>query len=153
MEVDFRNCLAEYSGHGVRFSYPDIWEITEESDDGDILITVASPGTCFWTLRLLPGCPAPPQVVESCVAAFQEEYDEMEVEKVTIHLAEMPAYARQLEFFCMELMNTVGLASVRCNEMTILIWWQGTDHELIECQEILGHMTGSVRVDSLRDEK
>ena len=151
MEIDIQNCLVSYSKHGVQFTYPDIWEIDEQTEDDDVLITVSSTGTAFWTLRMLPSCPPPPQVVESCVEAFREEYEDVEVEQIECRLAEMPAYSRDLEFFCLELMNAVGLRSVRTSEFTLLVWWQGTDHELEECRPILDHMTHSVRADSLLD--
>lgn len=151
MDLDFQDCLVMYQKHGVRFLYPDIWELQEQQDDGDVIVTVSSSETCFWTLRILTQCPPPPQVVESCVTAFEEEYDEIEVEKSVCHVAEMPAYSRELEFFCMELMNSVGLHSVRMTDFTLLIWWQGTHHELSECRPLIDHMTRSVQADALID--
>lgn len=135
-----------YDNHGVRFAYPDIWEIEELNDDGDIVITVSSENTCFWTLRLLPGCPSPTQVVDSCVQGFQEEYPEAEVEACEAQLAEMPAAARDLEFFCMELLNSAVLRCVRTSDFSVLVWWQGTSHELQETRPILDMMTASVRI-------
>ncbi|APZ91455.1 hypothetical protein [Fuerstiella marisgermanici] len=149
MGIDFQDCLVAYRRHGIRFEYPDIWEITEEAEGGDVLITVASSETCFWTLRILPGCPLPPHVVESCVEAFQDEYDDVEVEEPDASLAGLPACSRNLTFFCLELMNSVGLSSVRTMNFTLLAWWQGTHHELSEAQPMIDHMTNSVRIDSL----
>lgn len=149
--IDFQDCLVSYSNHGVSFSYPDIWEVEEQVDGEDIIVTVSSVGTCFWTLRILHGCPPPPQVVDSCVEAFQEEYEDLEVTTTKRKLAEMPAYSRNLQFVCLELTNTVGLSSVRTTDFTLLIWWQGTDHELEESQLMLDHMTDSVRAITLID--
>lgn len=149
MPIDFQDCLVEYHNHGVQFLYPDIWEITEEIDGEDVIVMVSMSETCFWTLRLLPACPPPPQVVESCASAFREEYEDVEVESVKSQLAEMPAVAQDLSFFCMELLNSVGLRSVRTSDFTILVWWQGVEHELVETRSILDHMTQSVRADSL----
>lgn len=151
MTIDFQDCLASYSKHGVQFSYPDIWEIDERMEGTDVIVTVSSVGTCFWTLRILHGCPPPPQAVDSCVEAFQEEYEDMEVTTTECKVAEMPAYSRNLQFICLELTNTVGLCSVRTTDFTLLIWWQGTDHELEEAQPMIDHMTRSVRAVSLID--
>lgn len=150
MDLDLSGCLNRYESHGVLFDYPDIWELSEQNEpDGDIVVTVAANGTCFWTLRILPSCPAPPEVVGSCVEAFREEYEDMEESATHQSLAEMPAYTRELNFTCFELINTAVLSSVRTMEFTLLVWWQGTDHELAETREILDHMTGSLRVVSL----
>lgn len=149
--MDFQDCLVEYNNHGIRFSYPDIWELTEDADGQDIVLTVSSTESCFWTLRILPACPPPPQVVDSCVEAFREEYDEVDVESTESTLAEMPAYSRDLEFFCMELLNAVALRSVRTSDFTLLVWWQATQTDLGESRSILDHMSASVRACSLLD--
>lgn len=147
---ELSGCLKRYESHGVLFDYPDFWEMAEQHEpDGDIIVTVSADGTCFWTLRILPSCPAPPDVVRSCVDAFREEYEDVEESPSSQTLAEMPAHTRELNFTCFELINTAVLSSVRTMEFTLLVWWQGTDHELAETRGILDHMTGSLRVISL----
>ncbi len=150
MALDLSGCLNPYEAHGVRFLYPDIWELSEEQDaGGDVTITVLSDGAWFCTLRILADRPAPPDVVSSCIAAFREEYDDLDEYPSAIRLAEMPAVSRELEFSCLELINSASLCSVRGSEFTLLCWWQGTDHELQEVRPILEQMTSSVRILSL----
>lgn len=151
MNIDFTKCLVSWQGHGVRFLYPDIWQLIEQPDGTDIVINVECSATSFWTLRILPDCPPPPQVMESCVTAFRDEYDDIEVDKPTAMLAEMPAVARDLTFFCVELLNSVSLRCVRATDFTLLVWWQGTHHEQAECQAVFEQMTESLRADCLMD--
>ena len=151
MNLDLSDCIVPYNKHGVVFLYPDIWQIEEETDGEDVIITVSSTGTCFWTLRIIQTSPAPPQAVESCVTAFQEEYEDAEVEQVNAALAEMPAYSRDVSFFCMELLNTAALRSVRTSDFTLLVWWQATSAELDELRPVLDQMTESVRATALMD--
>ena len=73
------------------------------------------------------------------------------VEVTERFLAEMPAYARDVEFSCYELMNTSSMQSVRTSDFTLLVLWQGADHELEEYRPVLDAMTDSVRADSLQD--
>ena len=152
MNIPVEASLVPFRKHGIRFHYPDIWELEELGNDGDIVITVSSDGTCFWSMHILRNCPPPPQVVESCVAAFTDEYDDAEASVSKKQLAEMPAYARHVEFSCFELMNTASLQSVRMTEFTLLVLWQGTDHELVDYRDLLESMTASVRADSLLDD-
>ena len=152
MNINYQACLVPWNRHGVQFWYPDIWDISEQTDGGDMMITVTGSETCFWTLRILPGCPPPPQVIESCIAAFREEYDDVEVAQTETTLAEMPAVSRQLDFFCLELMNSVGLRSVRTSEFTLLVWWQGTQQDLDEFRPVFDHMSDSIRAECLRDQ-
>jgi hypothetical protein len=48
-------------------------------------------------------------------------------------------------------MNTASMQSVRTNDFTLLVLWQGADHELEEYRSLLESMTDSVRADSLQD--
>lgn len=153
MNIPIEASLVPFEKHGVRFFYPDIWELEETGgDDDDIVVTISSDGTCFWTIHILHQCPSPPVVIESCVAAFTEEYEDAEATSVDRHLAEMPAVAQDVEFSCFEMMNTASLQCVRTSEFTLLVLWQGTDHELEEYRQLLEYMTTSVRADSLLDE-
>lgn len=153
MNIPIESSLVPYEKHGVRFFYPDIWELEEAAgEDDDIVISVSSDGTCFWTLHILHNSPPPPQVIDSCVAAFVEEYDDAEATSAERKLAEMPAAAQDVEFACFEMMNTASLQSVRTSDFTLLVLWQGTDHELDEYRQLLEYMTASVRADSLLDE-
>ena len=146
MSTEDVSCLVSYEGHGVTFEYPGYWEITEEVDGKDFLITVSGDSACFWALRILHERPRPDEVVSSCVEAFKQEYDDTEVTETSGVLAEMPAVCREFEFSCFELLNTVALSSVRSSRMTLLAWWQGTDHELQTLRQILDRITQSVRI-------
>ena len=130
--MSIESTLQPFHKHGVQFLYPDIWELDETVDGDNAVVTVSSDGTCFWSLHILADCPPPPQAVDSCIAAFKEEYEDAEESVVESRLAEMPAYARDMEFSCYELMNTASLQSVRTTDFTLLVLWQGTDHELTE---------------------
>ncbi len=153
MNLPIEASLVQFQKHGVRFHYPDIWQLEESvNDDDDIVITVSSDGTCFWSIHILNDSPPPPEVIKSCVDAFAEEYDDADATRAERWLAEMPAYAREVEFSCYELMNTASLQSVRTRDFTLLVFWQGTDHELEQYRPLLESMTESVHADSLLDE-
>jgi hypothetical protein len=146
MTIDNSECLIRFEGHGVQFDYPGFWELTEEHDGKDVIITVSADGTCFWVLRILADNPRADEVVNSCLEALQEEYDEAEVEVVSTTLAQLPAYCREVGFSCFELLNSVSLTSVQASGMTLLVWWQGTDHELGELRPLFEQVTQSVRI-------
>lgn len=139
--------MQTWQGPGMQFDYPDIWEVSQELDGDDTIVTVTVSDTCFWLARILPASPPPPQVVQSCIDAYDEEYEDVESETVDCSLIDMPAYARNLNFFCLELMNMVGLRSVRTMDFTLLVLWQGTHHEMGEFLEGIDRITESIRLD------
>ena len=151
MTIDKSECLTRYEARGVRFDYPGYWELTEENEDGDSLITVSADGACFWVLRILTRNHSAEEVVNSCLEALQEEYDDAEVHEGTATLALMPALCCEIGFSCFELLNTVSLTSVCASGVTLLAWWQGTDHELGDIRPLFEQMTQSVRITALID--
>lgn len=151
MMDDGADCLGLYEGNGVTFRYPAYWELTEEDQDGDVVINVAVDDSCFWLLRILPECPPPAEVIRSCLQVLEEDSDEMEVQKVQGKLAGMPADCRELSFSCFELLNTAAFRSVRTMESTLLVWWQCTDHESEDVRPIFEQMTQSVRILGLEE--
>lgn len=142
--------LATWQGHGVCFQYPDIWELTEDVDGDDVIVTVAADDSCFWILRILAESPRPSDVLTSCLDAFRDEYEDVEIREVATRLADMPAQGRELEFSCYELLNTAELRCVRTLSATLLAWWQATDHELATVRAHFDRMSASVRIVSPR---
>jgi hypothetical protein len=149
MAIGNEEYLNRFEGYGVQFDYPGFWELSEETDGDDVLLTVSADGSCFWALRVLKECPRAEEVVESCVKAFEDEYEDTEVQIVKGTLATMPAVCREVQFSCFELLNAVGLSSVRATDMSLLAWWQATDHELADVRDAFEQISQSVRILSL----
>lgn len=141
-DTDF--LLTEYSGHGVRFLYPGYWEVREEQDGEDVILTAAADDSCFWLLRVIADRPSPEQVLQDCLAALQEEYEDLEQQQEPILIAGRRALGCEVTFSCLELLNAAGFCSVRSGAATLLIWWQCTDHELADVRPVFQRMTQSV---------
>ncbi len=140
--------LSHYDRHGVRFAYPAQWELTEEHQPGQITIAVNNSETTSWNLCLLAQCPPPRDVLAAAAAAFRDEFpelDEYEVERDVIGGVE--AIGKDLEFVCLELLNTAMLRALQTDHCTILLWWQGTDTELENTRPLLDAITASLQVD------
>jgi len=148
MTLGESGCLRTIQSHGVEFRFPDFWELSEEEEagSGDVALTVTGAGTCFWTLRILRSRPSPDDLIRSCIDAFAEEYGEIDEYPASCRIVGEAAAGREIEFICLELVNSVGLYSARTNQFTLLVWWQGTDHDLQEVRPLLDQMTRSVRI-------
>lgn len=133
-----------YAANGVRFRYPSDWEISEQRDDGQLSITVASPHTSFWTLTLLPGCPEPQDIVDAALDAFREEYEELDVYPSKAKLCEQPTVARDIDFVCLELLNAARLRAFRTDDFTALVLYQGTEKEFETAGPVLEKITRSL---------
>ena len=138
----------EFAGHGVRFRYPDSWELTEQQNDDGVAVTISGPGTSFWTLQLFFDAPAPEHVILQAVEAFRAEYEEIDFYPASAELCARPASGGDVEFVCLELMNSAFLRAFQADRFTALVLFQGTDAELEETRETLDAITDSLRCDS-----
>jgi hypothetical protein len=133
-----------YQSHGVRFRYPHEWEVSEQKDEDQISITVSSPQTAFWTVTLFPGCPEPEDIVAAALDAFHEEYDELDDYPSRVRVCRRRTVARDIDFVCLELLNSAGIRAFRAGRYTVLVLFQLTESERAETAPILDRITRSL---------
>jgi len=133
-----------YEANGVRFRYPADWELQEQPTEGGVCITVDSPETSFWSIVLEPDGPDPEQLLQAAVAAFREEYSELDSHPVHSRISHRSALGRDIEFVCLDMLNTACLRAFRTGNFTVFILFQGCDDELEETRETLDAITASL---------
>lgn len=143
--------LEIYQAHGVQFRYPGFWELSEQRDRDRLSITVSSPGTSFWSLSLFFDDPLPVDLVDSAVQAFREEYDELDVYPAPKRIGAYGCVGRDVQFVCLELINSAFLRAFRADAGTAFVLYQGTDHELEETGPILQAISASLRLDGAEE--
>lgn len=143
--------MAVYVNHGIRFQYPSGWEITEQMNDEETSITVQSEGTSFWTLVLIKSRPDPEEVLESVVEAFELDYEEVDVIVYVGSLSGFATMGRDLDFVCYDLVNSAVLRAFQTSEKTVLVLFQGTDHELVSTRSQLDAISASLKCDDEDD--
>jgi hypothetical protein len=133
-----------YAAHGVQFRYPDDWELSEQREGRQVSITVSSAATSFWTLSLFPDRPDPADIVEAVLDAFREEYEEMDIYPSRARLCQQPTISRDIDFVCLELLNSACVRAFRTSDLTVLVLYQGTERELAESGPIFEGITKSL---------
>jgi len=137
-----------YRNFGIQFRYPEKWTLNEEEgDEEQVTITVMRDPACFWSLTLLAERPAPEEVLDEALDAYQEEYPDVEVREVKATIARRPAVAIDVDFFCMELCNTAHLRAFQSEQHTLFVMYQVTDHEEGETYPEFDEITKSLEVD------
>ena len=138
-----------YDDDGVRFAYPESWELTREVDEAEaeaVMLSVQGDGTSFWTLALYPGAVSAVELVESAVEAYREEYEEADVYPVEGSMCGFPFEGRDVEFVCLELINTASLRAFEAPGLTAVVLFQGNDQELAETLPVLEAISGSLNL-------
>lgn len=136
-----------YDAHAVRFRYPEDWLLSEAESDAEVSLTVSSPATSFWSLTLYFAQPDVEELIEAAVEAFRAEYEELDAYEVSGRLCERPAIGRDIEFVCLELLNTAYLRAFRTDRFTVLVLYQGTDSELEQTLPLMEDISNSLWCD------
>jgi hypothetical protein len=134
----------EFANHGVRFKHPPDWEVTEQAKPGEMSITVSSPRTAFWTLTMFYDRPEPQEIIDTVLAAFHEEYDEMDDYPARARLCNHKTIARDIEFVCLELLNSAWARCFSTEDYTVLVLYQTNDLDLEETLPVMEAITKSL---------
>lgn len=137
----------EYAGHGVQFHYPEDWELQEQESEAGVMISANSPGASFWSVSLQFEGPEPEHVLQEATDVFKGEYPELDSYPVEETVCHRISVGRDIEFVCLELLNTACLRAFRTGEFTVLVLYQGNDDELEETRESLEAITASLHCD------
>ena len=119
-----------FDDRGVRFRYPEGWEL-EVGDDGPrTTVTVQSPeGPAFALVAIDEAMPDPEELVEEAVAALREEYPELDVSPTGERIAGYPSVAQDVEFISLDMTNTCALRCVQTPRRTVFVLSQWSDLE------------------------
>ena len=136
-----------FTGLGLRFRYPEDWELSEQIGESEASITVTSPQTAFWSVTVLRDRPDPMDVLRAVMVAFEDEYDELDAIELEVEIAMRRVVALELEFVCLELTNTARLHAFQTDRTTILVLYQLNDGESDDHEPILKQITQSLLCD------
>ena len=134
--------------HGMKFDYPAGWLVTEEHSGEDLTLTAADEGVALWSVTLMPGRPDPKKVLKMALRAFEDEYNEVDIEEVKDVFSGHPAEGIDIDFESLELLNVASLRAFVTEDSTFLIMYQTTDDELNELEGVFEAMNRSFRCDS-----
>ena len=132
---------------GIRFQYPDSWQLTREDAENGWTVSVQSPETAFFMLTFDQGMPDPDLVVETVLEALRADYPDLEAEDALESIAGQPALGHNITFFSLDLTNTAGTRCFYADTGTILLMWQANDLELAQMELVFKAMCASLRVE------
>ena len=140
--------MAVYEEHGVRFEYPDGWELSHEHHDEDFTVTVESGGTAFWMLSVLSGRPVAEDVIEAALDSFRSEYEPVDVYESDDSICMLPTVAKDVDFYELEMVNRASLRVCETDSTTIFVLSQMADTEREEVGPLLKVISDSLMCDS-----
>ena len=137
-----------YETHGVRFEYPDGWEISVDEAEDQTAVTVEGPGTAFWTLSLISERPPAEEIIESALQCFEDEYSNVDVYEVDDRICLLPTIARNLDVISLDLVSKVGLRVCETDDFSIFTMYQFAETEAESTEQALQAINASLTWES-----
>lgn len=128
----------------IAFDYPGYWDVEDFDSPEEQAATVLTDNTAFWMASVIRHVEDVEHVIESALAAYEEEYDGIDVYERQDNA--LPGWIRQeLEFHCQDLVNTVVLQARAGEDHVMLVLYQGQDRDLEDYRLIFDRMTGTLQ--------
>jgi hypothetical protein len=137
---------AVFERDGLRFLYPENWQVEKDATDNGWSVTVQSPQTSFLFISVHPDRPAVQTVLDTTLSALREDYPELETEEAVEQIAGHRARGHDVQFFSLDLSNSCWIRSFRTRRQTVLILAQANDLELAETEPVLRAIRASLQV-------
>ncbi|GIW90816.1 MAG: hypothetical protein KatS3mg109_1278 [Pirellulaceae bacterium] len=136
---------AVYERHGVRFQYPENWNLIEESTRWPREITLESPSGALWALHVYFPPDSPSRLLQDALKAMQKEYEGIEYSSVTEQLHETAtADGYDLYFFYLDFVVECRLRSFTYRDKTFLLITQAEEREYQQLEPVFRAMTTSL---------
>ncbi|GAB6164568.1 hypothetical protein JCM19992_05680 [Thermostilla marina] len=134
----------EYIHRGLRFMYPDGWELDHsEMLAGKSSVAVYSPGGAFWSVSVHPRDADPHRLAESVLKTMELEYDTVDSESQTVSLGGRKLVGYEMNFFFLDLVCTATIRCVQTEQATYAFFCQGEDREFQAQAKVFDAITTS----------
>ena len=134
-----------YDDRGIRFEYPDGWEVDVSEDGPRTAVTVQSPaGPAFALVAVDDARPAPAELLDEALAALREEYPGLDAFPAREAIAGHEAAGFDVEFFSLDLTNACALRSFQTPRRTVFLMAQWSDAEGDETEDALAALRRSL---------
>ena len=139
--------VAQFDESGIRFKYPENWQLEREESDSGWTVSVQSPDTAFLLLCLRQDMPQTNDVAETALAALRDDYPDLEADECVDTLAGQPAIGHDIQFFSLDLTNTCWIRSFYSAQGTVLLMCQFNDLEVEKNEPVLRAMCASLELE------
>jgi hypothetical protein len=141
--------VAQFEEGGIRFRYPENWQLEREDTETGWAVSVHSPKreTAFMVISVDEQMPSTEDVAETALEALRQVYPDLEADDCVASLAGRPAIGHEIRFFSLDLTNTCWTRSFYSASGTVLVLCQIDDLELEVNEPILRAMCASLEVD------
>lgn len=140
--------MTTFERDGVRFLYPENWELqAEQSDGGSWTVMVQSPDTAFLLVSLHPDALDAAELADQSLDALRAEYKELDAENVVESFAGQVAIGHDIDFITLDAAITCRTRCLESPNGPLLVMAQVSDYDFSTNDPVLRAMSASLSVD------
>jgi hypothetical protein len=133
-----------YERFGVKFLYPENWQVVEEEvDQWPKSVSVVSPQGAFLTLFIYEEGVNVPELVREAVAAMEQEYQDIESDEIA-EPNDGADYGYNLDFYCLDLVITAQIRGALLPGTAVVWQAQAETREFDQCELVFRAITTSL---------
>ena len=137
-----------YQNNGIRFQYPENWQLEEESGESGWTLTLQSPNTTFLLISER-GDEPPEQVLVTVRDVLKGDYPGLEADDTIGSIAGRPAAGVDMQFISLDLPITCGVRSFLSETGTLLVMWQAADLDWENSEAVVKAICSSMQVEDV----
>jgi hypothetical protein len=135
----------KYDRSGIRFMYPETWDVADETREGQTRsVVVQAPGGAFWSVDLCPRAVDSQAAAAQVLRAMQQDYDDLEAEPVTDWIGGREATGYDMQFCCMDFIIAAHVRAIGTQLGTLVFLCQGEDREFQRLEPVFRAMSESM---------
>jgi hypothetical protein len=138
---------AKFDDGGIRFLYPENWQLERQDSDEGWTVSVQSSETAFLLISVDPEMPSTEDMLAAALRALQADYEDLEFDDCIDTVAGQPAVGHDLRFISLDLTNTCWTRCFYSAAGTILVLCQCNDLENEVNEAVLRAICASLEVD------
>jgi hypothetical protein len=144
-----RRMPAIFDHQGVKFLYPDNWNLAAQSlDTSPQVIELQSPSSAFWTLHVYTADSDAGEIVDEFRDAMIDEFAGLEAWPIEEMEGEEPVLGYDMSFYCLDFLIAAKVRCWRFGNALLLTHAQAEDREFEEIAPIFRAMTISLMRES-----
>jgi hypothetical protein len=126
---------AEFNEMGVRFLYPENWEVSSDTSGGwPLAVSVHSPTGAFWSANIdTRDCS---QLADEALQAMRREYDELELEPLEYELEDLRLTGYELHFYCLDLLIVSHVLPIPGDERSMVVLYQAEHRDFLKLKPV-----------------
>lgn len=134
-----------YDNFGIRFLYPENWELSEESPgEWPHVVSVQSPLGGFWSLHVYEPAESSAKLLSEVQQTMAQEYDSLEFEQISEPLGKIDAVGADMSFYCLDLVVVARVRTFSLSGRTYLILYQAESRDFDELDPVFRAITHSL---------